>query len=41
LLSRAADPAAMRRLVRTNWIRTIGWSARGVVAVAVLVAAIR
>jgi len=29
----------MRRLVRTNWIRTIGWSARGVVAVMMLVAA--
>lgn len=31
-----ADPAAHRRLVRTNWIRTLLWSLRGLVA-AVLV----
>lgn len=29
----------VRRLVRTNWIRTIGWTARSVVAVSMLVAA--
>lgn len=28
-LSRAFDPAVHRRLVRTNWIRTVGWSLRG------------
>lgn len=38
-LGTAHDPAAVRRLVRTNWIRTIGWSARAVVAVAMLVSA--
>lgn len=26
------DPLRHKRLVRTNWIRTIGWSARGVIA---------
>ncbi len=38
-LARSHDAANIRRLVRTNWIRTIGWSARGIVAVAMLVAA--
>ena len=33
------DESAWRRLVRTNWIRTIGWTARGGVAVALIVAA--
>ena len=33
------DAAVIRRLVRTNWIRTIGWSARAVVSIAMLVAA--
>lgn len=27
------DEATLRRLVRTNWVRTAGWSARSVVAV--------
>jgi hypothetical protein len=30
LLSRGYDPAAAARLVSTNWIRTIAWTARGV-----------
>ena len=30
------DEGAWRRLVRTNWLRTIAWSARGVLAVAVI-----
>jgi hypothetical protein len=30
------DPAAHRRLVRTNWVRTVAWSARGVIALALL-----
>lgn len=30
------DEGAWRRLVRTNWIRTIAWSARGVVAILVI-----
>lgn len=28
-LSRAFDPAAHRRLVTTNWVRTVAWSLRG------------
>ena len=28
-LGRGFDPAAHRRLVATNWIRTIAWTARG------------
>lgn len=36
-LARSADAATKRRLVRTNWIRTIGWSLRTVVAVAMLI----
>ena len=26
------DPATHRHLVATNWVRTVGWSARGVIA---------
>lgn len=32
-LSRGYDASAARRLVTTNWVRILGWSARGVVAV--------
>ena len=35
------DPAAHRRLVLSNWIRTLAWSARGGIALAVLVLAAR
>jgi hypothetical protein len=35
------NAGAARMLVRTNWVRTIGWSARGVLAVAMLVVATR
>jgi hypothetical protein len=35
-LSERADPATMHRLVATNWIRTVGWSARAAVAMAML-----
>ena len=28
-LSRAFDPVVHRRLVRTNWVRTVAWSLRG------------
>jgi hypothetical protein len=38
-LAAGADPETMRRLVRTNWIRTAGWSLRGGVAVAMIVIA--
>lgn len=29
------DPVVIRRLVRTNWIRTIAWTVRALVAVAI------
>lgn len=35
-LSQRWDPDDAERLVRTNWIRTIGWSARGVLALTML-----
>ena len=38
-LSQSADEATIARLVRTNWIRTLGWTARGMVAVAMLAVA--
>jgi hypothetical protein len=38
-LSAGHDAAVIRRLVRTNWVRTIGWSARSVLAVMMLVVA--
>ncbi len=31
------DAATHRRLVRTNWVRTIAWSARGILALALFV----
>jgi hypothetical protein len=31
-LTNGFDAARARRLVRTNWIRTVGWSARGLIA---------
>ena len=40
-LSAKADAATMRRLVASNWIRTVGWSARAVVAMAMFVAVAR
>ena len=38
-LAQSPDRATIDRLVRTNWIRTIGWTSRGAVAVAMVVAA--
>lgn len=38
-LGKHYSDAVVRRLVRTNWIRTIGWTMRSVVAVAMLVVA--
>jgi hypothetical protein len=35
-LERGFDPAAYRQLVRGNWIRTIAWSLRGLLAVQML-----
>lgn len=40
-LSVGFDPDVARRLVRSNWVRTLGWSARGVLSVAMLVAVAR
>lgn len=36
-LSAGYDPARTRRLVSTNWVRTFGWSARGVIAALIVV----
>ena len=36
ILERGFDEAAHRRLVRTNWIRTVAWSARGAIALDML-----
>lgn len=38
-LSATHDIRRIRRLVLTNWVRTIGWSTRGVLAVVMLVTA--
>ena len=35
-LERGFDAATHRRLVRTNWARTVAWSFRGIIAVALL-----
>jgi hypothetical protein len=35
-LSQAWDVATHRRLVRANWLRTVAWSARGVIAVGLI-----
>ena len=40
-LSERHDPARIRRLVRTNWIRTVGWTARGALAVAMVMVVVR
>ena len=39
-LAKGYDPAVQHRLVRTNWVRTIGWSLRVVVASAMVVTVI-
>jgi hypothetical protein len=38
-LARGFDPDAHRILVRSNWLRTVAWSLRGVVALAIASAA--
>ena len=35
------DPATLNRLVATNWIRTIAWTCRAALAIAMLVAVLR
>lgn len=39
-LAEGFDEGVARRLVRTNWIRTAGWSARGVLAAVMVVSAL-
>ena len=36
-LAAGYDPARVNRLVRTNWIRTAGWSIRGFIAALIVV----
>ena len=36
-LEKERDEAVIRRLVRTNWVRTVGWTARAVVVAWLLV----
>jgi hypothetical protein len=36
-LARGYDPGRVNRLVRTNWIRTAGWSIRGIIAALIVV----
>ena len=36
-LEQGFDAATLRRLVETNWVRTVAWSARGFIALALLV----
>jgi hypothetical protein len=38
-LNNGYDDAALRRLVRSNWVRTIGWSGRCAIAVALALVA--
>ena len=40
-LSEQFDATTARRLVGTNWIRTVGWSARGLLAAGMTVSALR
>ena len=35
------DPSTVRRLVSGNWVRTVGWTARGVLVAAMVVLATR
>ncbi len=35
-LARRFEPAVHRRLVRTNWIRTVGWTVRAIIAASLL-----
>jgi len=37
VLASGYDAARVRRLVATNWIRTVGWSVRGIIATAIIV----
>jgi len=35
-LARGYDPRAVRRLVRSNWVRTVGWMLRSAIALALV-----
>lgn len=37
-LEQGPDPGVVRRLVRTNWIRTVAWTVRGGIALGMLAA---
>ena len=39
-LANGHDGSRTTRLVRTNWIRTIGWSVRSIIAAVMLIAAV-
>jgi hypothetical protein len=41
ILNRGFDELAHRRLVRTNWLRTLGWTAHAAVALWIAVLALR
>jgi hypothetical protein len=36
-LAAGYDPVRASRLVRTNWVRTVGWSVRGIIAAVIVV----
>jgi len=36
-LEKGYDAALLSRLIRTNWFRTVAWTTRGFIAVAMLV----
>ncbi len=36
-LASGYDPLRVRRLIRTNWIRTVGWSIRGVIVAVIVI----
>jgi hypothetical protein len=38
-LGRGRDADTVDRLVATNWIRTVGWSTRSIIAIAMLIVA--
>ncbi len=39
-LAESYDPARVRFLVRTNWVRTLGWTARTALAAGLVIAAV-
>lgn len=41
LLSQGFDPVVHQRLVRTNWMRTVAWSARGLLVLWIAISSFR